>query len=157
MHDIFVSIYWFLQYLVNQFWLFGIFINVFTQAFIQPLPIDPLIFASVKIFSLDRVMTIVFLWTLLGSAVWYFLWKTYGEPIFIKLFWAPSYSKCHSFMLKWWLFWVFIATFAPIPYKAATWMAWIFEMNFIAFMVIWTLWRTMGFTMVYYIWKYFVS
>lgn len=157
MKDIIENWLAFLEWIIQEYGLFWLFIIVYTESFIQPIPVDPLILASANVFSFESVLVVLFLWTVLWSATWYGMGKYLWEPIFIKIFWKKSFEKWHKLIEKWWFWWVVIAWLTPIPYKLLTWIAWIFEMNFYAFLLAAIIWRMPRFILMYYIWDNFIK
>ena len=157
MHETILAIQEYLWQIIMDYWLAGLFWIVYTEAFIQPVPVDPLIVASANYLSVWSVLWVVFLWTILWSATWYALGKYLWEPIFIKIFWQAAFTKWHIFMEKWWILWVIIAGISPIPYKLITWLAWIFEMNFWTFILAWIAWRMPRFILMFYFWEYLAT
>ena len=147
----------FLKDIIAEYWLIWLFVVVSTEAFIQPVPVDPLIVASAAVLKAWPVLSVVLLWTIIWSWIWYFLWKYLWEPIFIKIFWEKAFKKWHAFMEKWWVLWVIIAWLTPIPYKLITWIAWIFEMNFWVFTIAWIIWRMPRFILMFYAWDYLIN
>lgn len=157
MHELIENTLHFLSGLIEEYWLFWIFFIVFTESFIQPIPVDPLILASANSFWIEKVIFPLVFGTILGSAAGYFLGKFLWEPIFIKIFWKKSFEKWHKFVEKRWFWWVVIAGLTPIPYKAVTWIAGIFEMNFWLFILAGIIWRIPRFVLVYYLWANFLK
>jgi len=157
MKEIFHTVLEFLRWIIEEYWLAWLFFVVYTESFIQPVPVDPLILASAKIFPFESVFIILVLWVLLWSMTGYLLWKYLWEPVFIKIFWKKMFQKWHIFMEKWWFLWVVIAWITPIPYKIITWIAWIFEMNFWLFHLAALAWRIPRFVIMYYIWDKFIN
>ncbi len=153
MHWFILSAKLFLENIILEYWIIWMFFIVYTEAFIQPIPVDPLIIAASSFLNFKSILFTVFIWTILWSATWYALWKYLWEPIFIKIFWKRSFSAGHKLIEKWWVLWVIIAGLTPIPYKLITWIAWIFEMNFWTFILAWIVWRMPRFILMYYFWE----
>lgn len=142
----------FLWSLIEEYWLFWLFFITFTEKFIQPIPVDPLIIASTKFFPFSEIMIILFFATVFWSLAGYFLWKFLWKKVFLKLFWQKLFDKWEKFMKKYWVYSVIIAWITPIPYKIITWLAGILNMNIYLFVIAAIIWRMPRFYIMFLIW-----
>lgn len=77
---------------------------------------------------------LVFVTNLAGGALGYFLGKSLGHPVAVRIFGEKKVQKAEQFFSKWGEFGVFIAAFTPLPFKVAAWSAGVFEMRFSRFL-----------------------
>jgi len=135
--------------------LWFLFAFTFTEAFIQPIPVEPVLLAGLG-FHIATPKTLLFLASLaslLGGCLGFWLGKRYGHPVFLKVFtkngqkWMEWGEK---FFAKWGVWAVFMCAFTPIPFKVAAWLSGIFEMKFWQFFVAAALGRIPRFAIVIY-------
>ncbi len=121
---------------VEEYGYAGIFLIAFSESIIQPIPPDPFITGGTA-FGLVPVKTalIASLGSVLGGIVGYFLGKFLGEPVFKKFFNEKWYIKGEVLFRKYGIFAVVIAGFTPIPFKVICWLAGIFEMPLVGFII----------------------
>lgn len=136
---------------VADWGLFGLFLFSATEAFIQPIPVEVVLSAEAATGLNPTTAFIVALaGNLTGGAIGFFLGKTLGHPVAVKLFGAKKMDKVEKFFLKWEFWGVFLIAFTPLPYKAASWGAGIFELKFWQFMLASFLGRGLRFAIVAY-------
>lgn len=136
--------------MLEEYGLWGLLFLAFTEGFINPIPITPLlpIFGVFFPNLLYWGFLLALLTNIMGGVLGYFLGRWLGHPVFVKLFGQQRTDKVEAFFLKWGVFGVFIAAFTPIPFKIAVWAAGIFEMPFWRFFFAAVLGRTLQFTAV---------
>ncbi|NPA51365.1 MAG: DedA family protein [Aquificae bacterium] len=124
------------EQVVEDYGYIGIFIISFTEAIIQPIPPDPFITGGTA-FGLIPVKAAIVatIGSVTGGLVAYILGKILGEPIFLKLFKQKWYEKGELLFRKYGIWAVIIAGVTPIPFKAICWLAGIFEMPILGFLI----------------------
>ena len=127
--DFFVS-------LVENFGDLGLFLFAFLESIIQPFPVDPIIAAEIGMGEDPlRVVFFASAGTMLGALVAYMLGKYLGEPVFLKIFKKKYYEQGHVLFEKYGIFAILVGAVTPLPYKVVAWLAGIFEMPLIPFLV----------------------
>ena len=127
------------------------FLFSYTESIIQPFPVDPLLALAVAAGSNPH--TLLFfasLGAMLGAITAYFLGKYLGEPVFLKLFKKKYYTQGEAFFKKYGVYAVLIGAVTPIPFKIIVWLAGIFEMPFIPFLIMTFIGRVGRFALVVY-------
>jgi membrane protein YqaA with SNARE-associated domain len=121
---------------VQEYGYLGIFFISFTESIIQPIPPDPFITGG-TIFGLNVLKAAVVAATgsVLGAVVGYFLGKFLGEPVAKKLLSEKYYEKGEILFRKYGILAVIIAAITPIPFKVISWLAGIFEMPLLGFII----------------------
>jgi membrane protein YqaA with SNARE-associated domain len=122
--------------LVAEYGYIGIFIISFTESIIQPIPPDPFITGGTA-FGLSPITAslVATVGSVLGGVVGYFLGKFLGEPVVKKFISPEHYRKGEEMFKKYGIWAVVIAGITPIPFKVVCWLAGIFEMPILAFVV----------------------
>lgn len=121
---------------IEHYGLIGLFVFSFTEAFINPIPVSPILgFAILLGIPPGSAVAVTLIANLLGGCVGYFLGIKLGHPIAIKLFGTKRMESAEKFFRKWGNFAVFLMAFTPLPFKVGTWMAGIFEMRFWRFLL----------------------
>ncbi len=122
--------------IVAEYGYIGIFFIAFTESIIQPVPPDPFITGGTA-FGLVPLKTAIIagIGSVLGGVVGYFLGKFLGEPVFKKLFSEKWYDKGEILFRKYGIWAVIVAGFTPIPFKVICWLAGIFEMPILGFII----------------------
>lgn len=141
------------QMLEHGLWF--LFLFAVTEAFIQPIPVEPVLAGGVglHIASPEVLLLVSVVGSVLGGCIGFFLGKKYGHPAFLKLFkkngqkWMDEGEK---FFEKWGIGAVILCAFTPIPFKVAAWLAGIFEMKFWQFLVAAIIGRLPRFAIVIY-------
>jgi membrane protein YqaA with SNARE-associated domain len=126
----------FAEELVQDYGYLGIFIIAFTESIIQPVPPDPFITGGTALGLKPLTAALIAsLGSVLGGIVAYFLGKYLGEPVFKKLFGEKYFSKGEELFKKYGIWAVIVAAVTPIPFKVVCWLAGIFEMPLLAFVL----------------------
>ncbi len=126
-----------------------------TEAFIQPIPVEPVLAASVG-FNIASPLVILLVAggaSVLGGCIGFLLGHKYGHPAFLYVFRKNGkkwMSTGEIFFEKWGIWAVFFCAFTPIPFKVAAWLAGIFEMSFPGFLLAAALGRFLRFALVIY-------
>jgi len=142
----------FFSNLVEQWGDLGLFLFSYTESVFQPFPVDP--FIVLFITQGSPVASTVFwasLGAMLGAITSYFLGKYLGEPVFLKLFSQKNYHKGEAFFEKWGIWAVLFAAVTPLPFKIIAWLAGIFEMPFLPFIIMTFIGRVGRFVLVGYL------
>lgn len=144
---------------VAAYGLFGLAVFSFTEAFINPIPISPILgFAVLNGFPLWPSFFIVVLSNLLGAVVGFYLGKKLGHPLTVRLFGQKRIDKAEQYFQKWGEIGVFIMAFTFLPFKVAAWAGGIFEMRFWRFMAAAIVGRVLHFLIaigvIYYGWDF---
>ena len=136
---------------VQQWGDIGLFLFSYFESIIQPFPVDPFII-SVVLMGGNVFNAVLFssLGSILGAITAYFLGKKFGEPIVLKLFKKKHYDQGTVFFKKFGIFTILLGAASPIPFKLVVWMAGIFEMPFIPFLIMVCIGRTFRFFLVGY-------
>ncbi len=121
---------------VSDYGYWGIFIVSFTESIIQPVPPDPFITGGTAfgLIPLYAALTATF-GSVLGGVVGYLLGKFLGEPVLKKFISEKHYEKGEILFRKYGIWAVIIAAITPIPFKVICWMAGIFEMPVLGFII----------------------
>jgi len=141
-----------------EYGLLGLAIFSFTEAFINPVPVSPVLMLAVSNGTPTLpAFFIVLIFNLLGAIVGFWLGKHLGHPVAIKIFGEKKIDKAEAFFAKWGAFGIVLMAFTPLPYKVACWAAGIFEMRFPSFFLASVFGRTAHFlvalAIVYFGWK----
>jgi membrane protein YqaA with SNARE-associated domain len=135
---------------VQDYGILGLFVFSFTEAFINPIPVAPILAFGIAVGMNPYLATFVALVAnLLGAMVGFFLGKNLGHPVCVKLFGVKKMDRAEKFFLKYAEIGVFMMAFTPLPFKVATWAAGVFEMRFFRFMMSAVLGRTSHFIVVF--------
>jgi undecaprenyl-diphosphatase len=114
----------------------GIFWLTAAEQFIFPVPVDFFVGLGTGMgLAFKKMLTLIFIATILGSIVGYFLGKFLGKPIASWLLGKQKLDKGEKFIKKWGILGVIFAGLTPIPFKIVTWTAGIFEMPFWKFLI----------------------
>jgi membrane protein YqaA with SNARE-associated domain len=126
----------FAKNVVFEYGYVGIFLISFTESIIQPVPPDPFITGATA-FGLNPLISafVAAIASVLGGSVGYFLGKFLGEPIAKKLIKEKYYKEGEKLFNKYGIYAVLVGALTPVPYKVICWMAGIFEMNFLKFLL----------------------
>jgi membrane protein YqaA with SNARE-associated domain len=136
MHEIVAQITNYLLAFMASYGYIAVFILIFTESFIQPIPPDPFILGATGMgLNLHTTVMVSLVATILGAMVGYFLGNRLGQPIFVKLFGHKILEKGERMLAKWASIGIVICAFTPIPFKAATWLAGMMDMPFVKFIV----------------------
>ncbi len=122
--------------MVADYGYLGIFVISFTEAIIQPVPPDPFITGGTA-FGLVPINAalVATIGSVSGGLVAYILGKFLGEPVFLKLFKKKWYEKGEILFRKYGIWAVIVAGLTPIPFKVICWLAGIFEMPVLGFIL----------------------
>ncbi len=121
---------------VADYGYLGIFIISFTESIIQPVPPDPFITGGTAFGLVPLYAALIAAFgSVLGGLVGYFLGKFLGEPIVKKFVSEKHYEKGEILFRKYGIWAVIIAGITPIPFKVICWMAGIFEMPVLGFLL----------------------
>jgi len=109
----------------------GIFSLTIIEQFIFPIPVDLFFGFSIESgLDFKKLMLVVFVATIIGASIGYFLGKYLGHPALEWLVGKTKVAKGEAFIKKWGIWGVIITGFTPLPFKVITWTAGIFEMPF---------------------------
>ncbi len=121
---------------VADYGYLGIFIVSFTESIIQPVPPDPFITGGTAFGLVPlKAALIATAGSVLGGLVGYFLGRFLGEPVLKKFISEKSYEKGEILFRKYGIWAVILAAVTPIPFKVICWMAGIFEMPVLGFLL----------------------
>ena len=142
---------------VENYGEIGLFFFSFTESFIQPIPVDPILAMATSMgFNPHVAFLIVLFSSLLGASFGYFLGLKLGHPFAVKIFGERQINKAEKFLYKWEFWGIIFVAFTPIPFKIAVWMAGILEMPFRKFFLASFIGRGVRFAFVSY-GAYFLS
>lgn len=148
---VFESLIQYGQDFVINYGFLGLFFFSFTESFIQPIPVDPVLVAAVAAgFNPHLALIIALAGSMLGASVGYLLGIKLGHPIAIRIFGKKPIDHAEVYLKKWGVFGVALAALTPFPFKIATWAAGIFEMPFAHFLISAILGRGLRFAIVTY-------
>ncbi|QQS59043.1 DedA family protein [Candidatus Peregrinibacteria bacterium] len=134
---------------VEEYGLLGLFLFSFTEAFINPIPVAPVLgFALLLGISPSSAFCVTLIANLLGGCMGYTLGIKLGHPVALKIFGGGRMETAEKFFKKWGDASIFLLAFTPLPFKVGTWAAGIFEMRFWRFFVSATIGRTLHFGLV---------
>jgi Predicted membrane protein len=110
----------------------ALFVLSFTESVIQPIPPYPFITAA-PLFKLNPYTAgfVAFIGNLLGALVAFFLAKLLGEGFVRKIFGDRLYTKGEALFNRYGFFAVLLGE----PYKLVCWLAGIFNMPLLTFLV----------------------
>jgi len=110
----------------------ALFILSFTESIIQPVPPYPFI-ATAPLFKLDPYMAglVAFVGNIAGAIVAFLLAKLLGESFVRRLFKERLYTKGEALFNRYGFFAVLLGE----PYKLVCWLAGLFNMPFLTFLV----------------------
>jgi len=110
----------------------ALFILAFTESIIQPIPPYPFI-ATAPLFKLDPYMAglVAFVGNIAGAIVAFLLAKLLGESFVRRLFKKRLYTKGEALFNRYGFFAVLLGE----PYKLVCWLAGLFNMPFLTFLV----------------------
>ena len=129
----------------------GLFLFSYTESIIQPFPVDPILIASIAAGGNPHILLFyASLGAMLGAITAYVLGKYLGEPVFLKLFKKKYYQQGEKFFEKYGIYAVLLGAVTPIPFKVIAWLAGIFEMPFIPFLIMTFIGRVGRFALVIY-------
>jgi len=144
-----------------EYGIVGLGIFSFTESFINPVPISPIMAFAIVGAGLPAwpVFLVTVITNIAGSAVGFYLGEKLGHPVCIRLFGERKIMKAEKFFKKWGEFGVVLMAFTPLPFKVACWGAGIFEMRFWHFFIAAIIGRLAHFIValgvVYYGWEAF--
>lgn len=129
--------------LIDQYGMGVLVLMSFLEAFIQPIPIVVLLAAvqgaemmnGASVLNLPTVLLAVYLANCAGAVVGYWLGWYFGRPVVKKLFGESVLHKTEPYLQKYGNYGVFIAGVTPIPFKVSTWMAGMYHLSFLHFML----------------------
>lgn len=115
--------------------LAGVFAIAVLESFIFPVP-TAFILGPTTLFGVEPITAIIVATTgsIIGAIIGYFLGKYFGHPVAEKLF-AKHIPRIEKWYSKYGAWFVLIAAFSPVPFKAATWFSGIFELDFKKFLL----------------------
>ncbi len=138
--------------LVEAYGYVGIFLISLTESIVQPIPPDPFIAGGTAL-GLDPWFSAIIatLGSVFGGLVAHTLGNKLGEPVVRRLIGENSFTKGEKLFNRYGIYAVLIAAVTPIPFKAVCWLAGIFEMKRITFLIASFLGRFPRFMMVAFI------
>ncbi len=126
----------FVQHFIIQYGYLGIFSLTSLEQFIFPIPVDIFFGFSIENgLSYKKLMIIVFIATIFGATIGYYLGKYLGHPALEWMVGKTKVEKGEKFIKKWGILGVILAGMTPIPFKVVTWTAGVFEMPFKRFIL----------------------
>ncbi len=125
-----------LKNFVEEYGYVALFLISFSESIIQPVPPDPFI-AGGTLLGLDplKAALIATFGSIFGGLTAHFLGKVLGEKFVRDLIGEKNFSKGEGLFKKYGVFALIVAGLTPIPFKAVCWLAGIFEMNRLAFLI----------------------
>lgn len=122
--------------LVESYGYLGIFLVSFSESVIQPIPPDPFI-AGGSALGLNPILAALSatIGSVLGGLTAHTLGTLLGEPVARRLLGERNFLKGEAFMNRYGVFAVLLGALTPVPYKAICWLAGIFEMPRVPFLL----------------------
>ncbi|MDQ7038396.1 MAG: YqaA family protein [Aquificota bacterium] len=122
--------------LVADYGYLGIFMISFTESLIQPVPPDPFI-AGGSAFGLDPVLSalVATVASVLGGLTAHTLGMVLGDRFVKKLVGEKSFVRGETLFSRYGVWAVLVAAVTPIPFKAVCWLAGVFRMPRVQFLV----------------------
>jgi len=132
----FESLELFAKNLVDSYGYLGIFLISYTESIVQPVPPDPFIAGGTAL-GLSPLLSalIATLGSVLGGLTAHTLGLMFGEPLAKKLLGERNFLKGEAFMNRYGVFAVLLGALTPIPFKVICWLAGIFEMPRVPFLI----------------------
>ncbi|RLJ70102.1 membrane protein YqaA with SNARE-associated domain [Hydrogenivirga caldilitoris] len=122
--------------LVEHYGYIGIFLISFSESIVQPVPPDPFIAGGTALGLNPLIASLVAtLGSVLGGLTAHTLGLIFGEPLTKKLLGEKNFLKGEAFMNRYGVFAVLLGALTPVPFKAICWLAGIFEMPRIPFLL----------------------
>lgn len=114
----------------------GIFFISFTESIIQPVPPDPFI-AGGSAFGLDPVTAalVATVASVLGGFTAHTLGSVLGERVVKRIIGESYFLKGEALFARYGVWAVVIGAVTPVPFKAVCWLAGIFEMPRVPFLI----------------------
>jgi membrane protein YqaA with SNARE-associated domain len=122
--------------LVEDYGYIGIFLISFSESIAQPIPPDPFIMGG-SAFGLNPILSafIATAGSILGGLTAHTLGMFLGEGVAKKLLGEKNYLKGEALFNRFGVWAVLLAALTPIPFKAVCWLAGIFEMPRLPFLL----------------------
>ncbi len=122
--------------LVADYGYMGIFMISFTESIIQPVPPDPFI-AGGSALGLDPVLSalVATVASVLGGFTAHTLGKVLGDRFVRKLVGEKHFTRGEVLFSRYGVLAVIVAGITPVPFKAVCWLAGVFGMPKIQFLV----------------------
>ncbi len=122
--------------LVENYGYFGIFLISFSESVIQPVPPDPFIAGGSALGLSPLIAALVAsLASVLGGLTAHTLGLKLGEPVAKRVLGERNFLKGEAFMGRYGIWAVLLGAVTPIPFKAVCWLAGIFEMPRMPFLL----------------------
>ncbi|WP_457600433.1 YqaA family protein [Hydrogenivirga sp.] len=122
--------------LVENYGYVGIFLISFSESIVQPIPPDPFIAGGTALGLNPLIASLVAaVASVLGGLTAHTLGKALGEPVARKLLGERNYVKGEALFNRFGVWAVLLAALTPIPFKVVCWLAGIFEMPRIPFLL----------------------
>ncbi|NPA40739.1 MAG: DedA family protein [Aquificae bacterium] len=122
--------------LVEDYGYVGIFILSFTESIIQPVPPDPFIAGGTALGLLPLTSALVAtVASVLGGLTAHTLGTLLGERFVKKLIGERNFLRGEALFSRYGVWAVLVAAITPIPFKAVCWLAGIFEMPRLPFLI----------------------
>ncbi len=130
------SLYQWVETFVKEYGYISLFFISFSESIIQPIPPDPFI-AGATAFGLNPLICafVSTLGSVLGGLTAHFLGSLFGERFAIKILGSKTFLKGEVFFKKYGIWALIIGGLTPIPFKAVCWLAGIFSMHRLYFLV----------------------
>ena len=132
----FESLHEWAKSLVDGYGYIGIFLISFSESIIQPVPPDPFIVGGTAL-GLSPLFSalVATLGSVLGGLTAHFLGMWLGEPVAKKLLGEKNFLRGEVFFNRFGFWAVVLAGVTPIPFKVVCWLAGIFEMGRLQFLL----------------------
>ncbi len=122
--------------LVENYGYVGIFLISFSESIAQPVPPDPFIAGGSALglhpFVASLVATVA---SVLGGLTSHTLGSLLGERVVKRLIGERNFLRGESLFNRYGVWAVLVAGLTPIPFKAVCWLAGIFEMRRLPFLI----------------------
>ncbi|EDP76239.1 YqaA family protein [Hydrogenivirga sp. 128-5-R1-1] len=121
---------------VESYGYAGIFLISFSESIAQPVPPDPFI-AGATALGLSPLLSalVATLGSVLGGLTAHTLGLLLGEPVAKKLLGERNFLKGEALFNRFGVWAVLLAALTPIPFKVICWLAGIFEMPRLPFLI----------------------
>jgi len=144
------------QELVDNYGYLGIFLISFSESIVQPIPPDPFIGGATAL-GLNPLFAalVATMGSVLGGLTAHTLGLILGEPVAKKLLGEKNFLKGEALFNRFGTWAVLLAALTPIPFKVICWLAGIFEMPRVPFLIASFLGRLPRFLVVAYLGDFF--